>query len=79
MRKTVNYNNDLLYYFDDDILMYVKDGFVAGSLTTGLEIMSISIGALKDSLCMAYKEDKLKIIDSYLEDINKIREEIKNE
>lgn len=79
IRKAVNYNDDLLYYYDDEILIYVKDGNVVGSMTTGLEIMSVGIEALQDSLCWAYKKDKLEIIDGFIKNIFKIRKEIENE
>lgn len=79
IRKTVNYKNDSLYYYNDEILIFVKDGAVLGSMTTGLDILDIMIHYLPDSLAWANKETQLEITDSIIKRLLKKRKEFENE
>lgn len=76
IRKTVNRNDDILAYVDDDFIIHKKYGQVTGTLDVPYALLDIAINGLesKERTLLFRKKDFVEIINGQIDRLKKICE-----
>jgi hypothetical protein len=74
MRKTINKDNDVLVYVDDDYVIYKKDGNATGTVEAPFALLDIAINGFEsdENVMLFYKKDFEEIINGQIERLKKI-------
>ena len=76
MRANPNKNKDILFCNNENYLLFRKNGQTEGTLGIALDLISLGINNLEIDLKRFKKKSQKKLLDSMIEDLKTIKDNI---